>query len=228
MPNTLNTNASLEGKTITVNENNDTITGLKTFDRDPSAPFAVSSGSAVVSNLDADKLDGKEAADFVLQTQLATLDADKLDGQHGAFYQSAANWTNLPSAALTWTSWTPTWGGITLGNGTSSGRYIQIGKLIIYKANLLFGSTTSVSAGISVNYPVTAVSASYLTGDVLYFDSSLGGFYRGLSFLVSNVSQNLYADNGTAGGAYQGVTSAIPFTWAQSDQIWMVGIYDAA
>lgn len=65
----LNTNASVSGKTVTINENADTVTGLKTFDRDPSAPFAVSSGSAVVVNLD----------------------ADKLDGQDGSFYQSASN-----------------------------------------------------------------------------------------------------------------------------------------
>lgn len=37
-----------------------TITPLKTFDRNPSAPFAVTAGSAVVANLDADLLDGEE------------------------------------------------------------------------------------------------------------------------------------------------------------------------
>lgn len=41
-----------------------TQTGLITFDRDPSAPFAVTSGSAVVTNLDADKLDGLDASAF--------------------------------------------------------------------------------------------------------------------------------------------------------------------
>ena len=59
---TNNTNASLSSKTITVNENADTITGLKTFDRDPSPPFAVTSGSASVANLDADMLDGAHYA----------------------------------------------------------------------------------------------------------------------------------------------------------------------
>lgn len=43
--------------------------GLITFSRNPLAPFAVTAGSAVVTNLD----------------------ADKLDGQHGAFYQTATN-----------------------------------------------------------------------------------------------------------------------------------------
>jgi hypothetical protein len=46
-----------------------TQSGLITFDRDPLAPFAVASGSAVVPNLD----------------------ADKLDGQHGSYYQDAGN-----------------------------------------------------------------------------------------------------------------------------------------
>lgn len=41
-----------------------TLTGLLTFDRDPSAPLAVTSGSAVVANLDADKVDGKNAGDI--------------------------------------------------------------------------------------------------------------------------------------------------------------------
>lgn len=38
-----------------------TITALWTFDRDPSAPFAVTASSTVVANLDADKLDGQHA-----------------------------------------------------------------------------------------------------------------------------------------------------------------------
>lgn len=60
----LNTDSDLSGNTVAVCETAKTVTGLWTFDRDPSAPFAVSSGSAVVSNLDADKLDGNEASAF--------------------------------------------------------------------------------------------------------------------------------------------------------------------
>lgn len=41
-----------------------TQTGLITFDRDPSAPFAVTSGSAKVTNLNADLLDGEEGTAF--------------------------------------------------------------------------------------------------------------------------------------------------------------------
>lgn len=66
MPQVLNTNANLESKTLLAAENADTITGLKTFDRDPSAPFAVTAASAVVPNLDADKVDGKDATALLL------------------------------------------------------------------------------------------------------------------------------------------------------------------
>lgn len=57
----LNTSANLTGKTLLAAENSNTVTGLLTYDRDPNPPFAVSGGSAVVPNLDADKVDGLEA-----------------------------------------------------------------------------------------------------------------------------------------------------------------------
>jgi hypothetical protein len=60
-----NTDAALQGNTLLIAESSQTVTGLKTFDRDPNAPFAVSAGSAVVANLDADKVDGNEASTFV-------------------------------------------------------------------------------------------------------------------------------------------------------------------
>lgn len=47
-----------------------TVTNAFTFDRDPSAPFAVTSGSAKVTNLDADKLDGEEGSAFHAATNL--------------------------------------------------------------------------------------------------------------------------------------------------------------
>jgi len=56
-----------------VSAGNYTITGLFTFDRDPNAPFAVTASSAVVANLDADKLDGYEASAFPRKTEAATI-----------------------------------------------------------------------------------------------------------------------------------------------------------
>lgn len=60
----LNTQADLTNKTIQTSEDDQSITGQKIFNRAPAAPFAVQAGSAVVPNLDADKLDGYEVAEL--------------------------------------------------------------------------------------------------------------------------------------------------------------------
>ena len=75
-----NTDSNLSGNTVVLEEQAATITGAYTFDRDPSAPFAVTANSAVVTNLD----------------------ADKLDGQHGTYYTSADNLSSgtIPQARL--------------------------------------------------------------------------------------------------------------------------------
>ena len=52
------------GGSGTVGGTSYTQTGLITFDRDPSYPFVVTSGSAKVDNLDADKLDGFDESAF--------------------------------------------------------------------------------------------------------------------------------------------------------------------
>lgn len=68
----LNTDSGLSAKTLNTLESDQTITGAKTYDRDPSPPFIVTSGSAKVANLDADKLNGSTwgaiAEDIVLAT----------------------------------------------------------------------------------------------------------------------------------------------------------------
>lgn len=65
-----NTSASLSGKTLLKAEDAQTITGLKTFNLGASAPFAVTAGAAVVTHLDADKLDGEEGTAYHDAAQL--------------------------------------------------------------------------------------------------------------------------------------------------------------
>jgi len=69
-----NTAASLVGKFLVDREDNETITGLKTFSRSTSPPFAVNSGAAKVTNLNADTLDGLDwsTAGFTVVTTTAT------------------------------------------------------------------------------------------------------------------------------------------------------------
>ena len=67
-----NTDADLSGNTLVTEENAYTITGLHTFSRSTNAPFAVVSGAALVSNLDADKLDGQTGSYYIDPANLSS------------------------------------------------------------------------------------------------------------------------------------------------------------
>src|SRR3990167_4031982 len=71
-----NTTANLSGAEVVKKDGTHTITGTITFDKDPSAPFAVTSGSAVVTNLDADMVDGYEAAELAALAEDETVAGD--------------------------------------------------------------------------------------------------------------------------------------------------------
>ena len=200
-----NTNASLSTKTITVNENADTVTGLKTFDRDPAAPFAVTSGSAVVTNLD----------------------ADKLDGQEGSYYLDAANTTNLSALPVVRTTYSPTLSNLTIGNGTVSAGYTQLGKLVFYDCKITLGSTSSVTGGIQFSLPVTASDGKFVAVKAhgYAFDTS-GGAYTTMAAADSGNGTNVFPT--TSGAAQSGTSSTIPFTWATGDMLIMAGWFYAA
>lgn len=90
----LNTDAGLSGKTIVNLEDGQTVTGLKTFDRDPNPPFAVSSGSAVVTNLDADKLDGQEGSSYFRTDAVSSNSVQPRAGVYNNTTQSINDSTN--------------------------------------------------------------------------------------------------------------------------------------
>ena len=143
---------------------------------------------------------------------------------------NAWNNTGTFGSSWAWTSWTPTWTNLTVGNGTNSSKYTQVGKLIIARVAFLFGSTSSISGGISFTLPVTSVSYTE------------GGFYgRGVLrdagtaeyaclLDISTTTQAIVYAEGAA-GSYVNATalsSTIPFTWTTNDHISGILIYEAA
>ena len=95
----LNSSSQLSGKTVVTEEGDWTITGNWTFDNDTDAPFTVTSGSAVVTNLD----------------------ADKLAGQEGSYYRDPSNLSAAVAVNKGGTGATSlTDGGVLLGSGTSA------------------------------------------------------------------------------------------------------------
>jgi len=129
------------------------------------------------------------------------------------------------------TSWTPTITGLTVGNGTLSGNYVQQGKLVIARFKFTFGSTSAITSNLFSTMPVSASTN-------IFGGTQLGLFYmedvgvlavNGLIQYRGSSTVDLPASN--AGGVYSGQTalsSTVPFIWGTGDYFTGQFIYEAA
>lgn len=130
-----------------------------------------------------------------------------------------------------WTAYTPAWTGTTtnpvIGNGAITGAYLQIGKHIDVWAKVVCGSTTTFgSGGYRLSLPV-APHANFVAPLLCRF--KIGAtIWSGVTFSYAGSAADLAVHNGTAGGAIQAVTPAIPGTFANLSEIHVTGTYQAA
>ncbi len=66
------------------------------------------------------------------------------------------------SAGGTFSAWTPTWTGVTVGNGTVTAQYAEVGNLVYGILKLEWGSTTSQAGDAIFSLPVTGVHTTVL------------------------------------------------------------------
>ena len=121
-----------------------------------------------------------------------------------------------------WVSFTPTWQGLTVGNGTSTGAYFRIGKTVNFWARFTLGSTSAITGPLGVTTPTTLSglnSASFMNCIVLDAGTTYYQMlcYYGGIFGTANVS-----------GAAQNTSSTFPMTWAINDEIHVSGTYREA
>jgi hypothetical protein len=112
-----NSTSGISGKTIVLAEAVATITALWSFNRGASAPFAVNSGAAMVSNLDVEKLNGQTASYYTNATNLAsgTLAAARLPSTASQVLSISTTAASVANSAVENTVHTYTLPGNTLG-----------------------------------------------------------------------------------------------------------------
>jgi hypothetical protein len=131
-----------------------------------------------------------------------------------------------------WTSWTPTISNGTwaLGNGTATGVYCRIGKIVHFSLRVTLGSTSVTDATniLQVSLPVASVSgfsdqrfAGRLT------DVSLTNVYGAIGYGESTTTIGVGYIS-TASGLIGAVLTSAPFAWADGDIIRLSGSYEAA
>lgn len=144
-----------------------------------------------------------------------------------------------------WTSWTPTWatssGAATpsYGNATVDCKYARIGRTIIFRIDITFGSTTNFgsSPGTGDNWlfslPVTPAASSGSTLCMMHLRQSNAATVMararihttGTDMILSIASGRVDATAVTNTGD---VDSLSPWTWANGNEVHAVGQYEAA
>ena len=111
------------------------------------------------------------------------------------------------------TTFTPTFTNLTVGNGTVEAYYTRIQDLVGVFVNIVFGSTTSISGDVQLNLPLDRVSGTRLPlGNCMFSDTGTGTF---VGFVLSSttVSQVIIR----SGTTLQPLSATAPFTWVATD-----------
>ena len=128
-----------------------------------------------------------------------------------------------------WTTWTPTYTRLTIGNGTVTARYQQIGKTVNFYWSLVWGSTTSVTNFPAISAPITPAitTVDYAVGTGILRDAT------GLDYQINSQISNgvIYLSLARSDGGflyYYQLDNTTPVTWTTSDRWTVTGTYEVA
>jgi hypothetical protein len=129
-----------------------------------------------------------------------------------------------------WQTWSPTYTRLTIGNGTVTARYQQIGKTINFVWTLTWGSTTSVT-----NYPIVSVPVTGFITGIQYaigtstLQDATGLPYQGIVQLSGGTGFYISNSRTDGGFLYEWVLdNTTPVTWTTGDKWTISGSYEAA
>ena len=128
-------------------------------------------------------------------------------------------------------SYTPTYSNLTIGNGTATFKYTQVGNMIFFYFTFTLGSTSTVGAfPVKISLPFTYLnngfSASFVS-PISFGRNQWWAYDSSASTAYTNSFGVLYND---VGGTFTVATIAnlnttAPMTWATSDVMHITGYY---
>lgn len=153
----------------------------------------------------------------------------------------ATSWTTgdtIPASELNtlsgaWTSYTPTVGGTgwALGNGTISGRYKKIGRVVVAQVLVTWGTTSSAGSGaLTLTAPVASGTLDTWNGGGVAWDTS-GGAAAAVVTRLTGASTTITCFVSNTAGTYDslvGIATGVPYTWASTDYVAITVVYEAS
>lgn len=138
-------------------------------------------------------------------------------------------------AGWAWSTWSPTWTNLTVGNGTTAFGYIQTGKTVHFRIKLVFGSTSAISGNVEFTLPVSSNAAyqgaeSAYVGHVKILDAGTAGYVGTVALSNGSATKATILVLNAAATYLQttALSSTIPMTWGLSDELHITGSYEAA
>lgn len=128
-----------------------------------------------------------------------------------------------------WTTWTPTWTNVTIGNAVVTARYCQIGKVVFCYIAFKHGSTTSITGNMTWSNPVTSGGSwgSHQQTNTTILDAGVA-YYNGM---VTVAGANSALTVALVSGTYPTLTNTsatVPMTWTTNDEFWASYFYEVA
>lgn len=137
----------------------------------------------------------------------------------------AALWTGLQAPWDTYTpSWTASGTNPSLGNGSLTGRFFQMGKTIVsWSVNLTIGSTTTFGTGQWLITPPSVAPTGRYACIAEYLDLGTAQYTGRATFTGTQIY--MFATPTTAGGPDRPVAAGtVPFNWTTGDQLNIAGM----
>lgn len=133
--------------------------------------------------------------------------------------------TRILAVETAWTTWSPTYSGVTVGNGTTEAYYRKYGKTVTVAYGFTLGSTSAITGDIQISLPSSSASAPGEQALNVFFNDFAVSSYPGVAIINAST---MYVRAINASGTYAALATAsstIPFTWGTGDQIRVTGTY---
>jgi hypothetical protein len=140
-------------------------------------------------------------------------------------YYSGSAWVAIGgSTGATWTTFTPTYTDITVGNGTVTSRYTKSGNLVTVYFRFVLGSTSStgVNPVVTLPSPIVPLYRFAMTG--IWFDSGVQAYVGSFGTDGANVN----CEGISTGGTWATTGNGRPFTLGANDWLQFTGTYEVA
>lgn len=119
--------------------------------------------------------------------------------------------------AAAWTTYTPTWTNLTIGNGEQYAGYRRVGRSIFYRGFVYFGTTTTISGTFYPSLPFAAAHKDVLPGHVI------AAATRYLIAVTSTDACIVHSESGNNGKC----NATTPATFTTGNEIVWHGFYEA-